>query len=73
MNPDFVMTDEDIAEMKLKANEAKCHGIQSKHLAQTSYEKRCRNGQDPQIQVDLKGWEPDDEFMDWLLKETSET
>ena len=70
MNPDFVMTDEDIAEMKLKANEAKCHGIQSKHLAQTSYEKRCK---DPQIQPDLNGWEPDEEFMEWLLKETSET
>ena len=70
MNPDFVMTDEDIAEMKLKANEAKCHGIQSKHLAQTSYEKRCK---DLQIQPDLNGWEPDEEFMDWLLKETSET
>ena len=70
MNPDFVMTDEDIAEMKLKANEAKCHGIQSKHLAQTSYEKRCK---DPQIKPDLNGWEPDEEFMEWLLKETSET
>ena len=70
MNPDFVMTDEDIAEMKLKANEAKCHGIQSKDLAQTSYEKRCK---DPQIQPDLNGWEPDEEFMEWLLKETSET
>ena len=70
MNQDFVMTDEDIAEMKLKANEAKCHGIQSKHLAQTSYEKRCK---DLQIQPDLNGWEPDEEFMDWLLKETSET
>ena len=69
MNPDFVMTDEDIAEMKLKANEAKCHGIQSKDLAQTSYEKRCK---DPPIQVDLNGWEPDDEFMEWLIKETSE-
>ena len=71
MNPDFVMTDEYIVEMKLKANEAKCHhGIQSKHLAQTSYEKRCKT---PQIQADLNGWEPDEEFMEWLLKETSET
>ena len=69
MNPDFVMTDEDIAEMKLKANEAKCHGIQSEQLAQTSYEKRCKN---PPIQVDLNGWEPDNEFMEWLIKETSE-
>ena len=70
MNPDFVMTDEDTVEMKLKANEAKCHGIQSKHLAQTSYEKRCK---DSQIQADLNGWEPDEEFMEGLLKETSET
>ena len=66
MNGDFVMTNEDIHEMKLKANEAKSSGIQSKHLAPTSYEKRCKN---EQTQVDplLNGWEPDDEFMEWLL------
>ena len=40
------------------------------YIAQTSYENRCK---DPQIQADLNGWEPDEEFMEWLLKETSET
>ena len=65
MNSDFVMTNEDIHEMKLKANEAKSSGIQSKHLAPTSYEKRCKDS----VQVDLSDWEPEEEFLQWLLND----
>ena len=66
MNGDFVMTNEDIVEMKQKASEAKCSGIQSKNLAPTSYERRTNQALQT-TQVDLNGWEPDDEFMEWLL------
>ena len=66
MNAEFVMTKDDIIEMKQKAKKAKCSGVQSKNLAPTSYEQRCNQAM--QMQVDLNGWEPDDEFMEWLLK-----
>ena len=65
MKTEFVMTNEDISEMKQKANESKNSGIQSKYLVPTSYEKRCKN----QNQVDLNGWEPDEDFLEWLLKD----
>ena len=64
MNTNFVMTKEDIIEMKEKANAAKSSGMESKYLAPTSYEKRCKG----QFQIDLNGWEPDEEFMQWLLQ-----
>ena len=65
MNTNFVMTNEDIVEMKEKAHVAKSSGMESKYLAPTSYEKRCKG----QMQVDLNGWEPDEDFMQWLLQD----
>ena len=57
------MTKDDIAEKKEKIHEAKITGIRPKYLALTSYEKRIKD----QFQVDLNGWEPEEEFLQWLL------
>ena len=67
MNTNFVMTNDDLAEMKEKVDDAKRIGIRPKYLAQTSYEKRV------QVQdIDaLHGWEPDEEFLQWLLQDES--
>jgi len=59
------MTRDDIAEMKEKVRDAKCTGIQAKYLAQTSYEKRCQGEEE----VELNVWEPDENFLQWLLKD----
>ena len=64
MKAEFVMTNEDISEMKQKANESKYSGIQSKYLAPTNYEKRCKD-----VQEDLNVLEPDEDFLQWLLKD----
>ena len=64
LNKNFVMTKDDIAEMKEKIHEAKITGIRCKYLALTNYEKRCKD----QIEVDLNGWEPEEDFLQWLLK-----
>ena len=56
------MTRDDIAEMKEKVRDAKRTGIQSKYLAPTSYETRCQ-------EVELNAWEPDENFLQWLLKD----
>ena len=67
MNTNFVMTNDDLAEMKEKVDDAKRIGIRPKYLALTSYEKRV------QVQdIDaLHGWEPDEEFLQWLLQDES--
>ena len=59
------MTKDDIAEKKEKIHEAKITGIRPKYLALTSYEKRIKD----QFQVDLNGWEPEEEFLQWLLND----
>ena len=59
------MTRDDIAEMKEKVRDAKCTGIQAKYLAPTSYENRCQG----EKEVELNVWEPDENFLQWLLKD----
>ena len=63
MKAKFVMTIDDIAEMKEKAKDVKRNGIQSKYLAPTTYEKQCSKSQK---EMD---WETEEEFLLWLLKD----
>ena len=63
MKAKFVMTIDDIAEMKEKAKDAKRNGIQSKYLAPTTCEKQCSKSQK---EMD---WETEEEFLLWLLKD----
>ena len=75
MNAEFVMTKDDIVEMKQKAKEAQNYGIKSGDLPPTSYEmRRILNTKvlsdhisEQDMQVDNSGWEPNDEFLDWLM------
>ena len=63
MKAKFVMTIDDIAEMKEKAKDVKRNGIQSKYLAPTTYENQCSKSQK---EMD---WETEEEFLLWLLKD----
>ena len=65
MNTNFVMTNDDIEEMKEKVQDSKLTGIEAKYLAPTNYEKRCKDS----VQVDLSDWEPEEEFLQWLLND----
>ena len=76
MNTELVMTKDFIA-MKQKVEMAQQSGYQSKELSPTSYEMQCHalntrvstfSISDQEIQVDVNGLEPDDKFVEWLMK-----
>ena len=66
MKRDFVMTSEDVEEMKLKADEVKKTGIPSKHLVPTSYQLRTKSTPTENVVQSETSTSDNNEFQDLL-------